>query len=326
MTKRRRNKDSRERRARRSSFVIRHSSFDVLGLGCCAVDEILYVDAWPPADVETRVLRRERHCGGLTATALVAAARLGGRCAYAGVLGKDADSEFVLDCLKREGIDVSHAIRRRGARPVRSVIVVDEHRRTRNIFYDSEGVAGADAHAPSKQLIASVRVLFVDRFGIPGMIRAARIAKAAGIPVVSDWENVEVPRARELMRLVDHFIVAEDFALRLTGTDHPATAVSALQSAGHKVAVVTCGERGCWFHVQGWLLPRYHPAFKVEAVDTTGCGDVFHGAYAFALAQGMPSLERIRLASAVAALKATRHGGQEGIPTLAVARRFLRRG
>src|SRR5262245_3229315 len=119
--------------------------FDILGLGCCAVDDILYVQNWPSPDAKTRVLRRERYCGGLTATALVAAARLGGKCAYAGVLGEDQDSDFVIDCLQREGIEVSHAIRRRGARPVHSVIIVDERRRTRNIFYDIDKVVGADS-------------------------------------------------------------------------------------------------------------------------------------------------------------------------------------
>ena len=298
--------------------------FDILGLGCCAVDDILYVPAWPLPDAKTRVLRRERHCGGLTATALVAASRLGGKCAYAGVLGEDEESDFIIERLHREGIDVSHVTRRRGVRPVRSVIVVDEHRRTRNIFYDVDGVVGADPHLPAKPFIQLARVLFVDRFGIPGMSRAARIARTAGIPVVADLESAETPGSRKLARLVDHMIVSEGFAGRLTDTDHPATAVSKLQSMGHKIAVVTCGERGCWFHAHGWLLPRHHPAFKVNVTDTTGCGDVFHGAYALGLAQGMPLRERIRFASAAAALKATKPGGQGGIPTRSILERFLK--
>lgn len=298
--------------------------FDILGLGCCAVDDLLYVESYPPPDSKTRVLRRERHCGGLTATALVAAARLGGKCAYAGVLGDEDDSGFVLSCLKREGVNVAHAPHRPGAQPVRSVIIVDEQRRMRNIFYSVDNVVGADPRHPAKHLILSARVLLVDRFGIPGMIRAARIARAAGIPVVSDLENTDPPGSLELMKLVDHLIVSESFARQLTGADHPATAVSKLQPIGHKIAVVTCGERGCWFHAHGWLLPRYHPAFKVKAVDTTGCGDVFHGAYALGLAEEMPLRERIRFASAAAALKATKHGGQTGIPTRRVLEKFLK--
>ena len=70
-------------------------TFDIVGLGCAAVDDLLYVPAYPPADAKVQIRRRERQGGGLTATALVAAARLGTRCAYAGVLGDDDLSEFV---------------------------------------------------------------------------------------------------------------------------------------------------------------------------------------------------------------------------------------
>src|SRR5258708_7612365 len=106
---------------------------DVLGLGCVAVDDLLYVPSFPQPDAKIRVRRRERQCGGLTATALVAAARSGAKCAFAGVLGDDENSRFVLDCLQREGIDVSHVVRRPAARPIHSTIIVDESRLTRTI-------------------------------------------------------------------------------------------------------------------------------------------------------------------------------------------------
>src|SRR5689334_10384700 len=150
--------------------------FDVLGLGCAAVDDILYVERFPRADEKMRVLRRERHCGGLTATALVAAARLGTKCAFAGTLGSDEGSEFVLETLRRERVDVRHTVRRRDAGPVRSVIIVDELRGTRNIFASLDCVRGADASLPPRAVIESSRVLFIDHFGMAGNIRAARIA------------------------------------------------------------------------------------------------------------------------------------------------------
>src|ERR1043165_5428249 len=115
-------------------IMARRKQFDVLGLGCAAVDDILYVKQYPPADAKIHVLRRERHCGGLTATALVAAARLGAKCAFAGTLGYDEGSEFVLQTFRREGVNVEHVVRRKDAAPVLSVIVVDENRGTRNIF------------------------------------------------------------------------------------------------------------------------------------------------------------------------------------------------
>ena len=299
------------------------SQIDILGLGCTAVDELVYVAAYPPADTKTRVLRRERHCGGLTATALVAASRLGAKCAYAGVLGNDGQSQFVLSCLRREGIDVSRAICREGARPVQSVIVVDEKWKTRNIFYDIDSVVGADNKSPSKELIRSAKVLFVDNVGVKGMIRAAKIASAANIPVVADFESGDAPRFDELFALVDHLILSEVFACQYTGANNPATAVARLWNNRRSALIVTCGAKGCFYLAQGTRTPRHAPAFKVRARDTTGCGDVFHGAYAMALARGMELQARIRFASAAAAIKATRQAGPAGIPTLAAVEKFL---
>src|SRR4051812_48809180 len=147
--------------------------FDVLGLGCAAVDDILYVDQCPPADAKIHVLRRERHCGGLTATALVAASRLGAKCAFAGTLGFDDGSDFVLQTFRREGVNVKHAVRRQNAAPVLSVIIVDEKRGTRNIFALIKHSRGADAKLPARKVIESSRVLFIDYFGAAGNIRAA---------------------------------------------------------------------------------------------------------------------------------------------------------
>ena len=94
--------------------------FDILGLGCTAVDDLLYVSEYPPPDSKIKVRARERQCGGLTATALVAGARLGARCAFAGMLGTDDASRFVLERLKRAGVNVRQVVRRDEARDPRS--------------------------------------------------------------------------------------------------------------------------------------------------------------------------------------------------------------
>jgi sugar/nucleoside kinase (ribokinase family) len=302
------------------------ATLDVLGLGCVAVDDLLYVAVYPPADAKEQVQRRERQCGGLTATALVAAARLGARCAYAGVLGFDADSQFVVDCFQREQIDVTHLVRRPDARPIRSTIIVDESRQTRNIFFDLSGSVGATPDRPSAEVIRASRILFVDHYGLEGMIRATRIARAAGIPVVADLERDEWSGFAELLGLVDHLIVSRRFAAQLTGADHPAAAAEQLWHAERQAVVVTCGGDGCWFRgASADIAPRHQPAFPVSTVDTTGCGDVFHGAYASALARDLDLSARIRFATAAAALKATRRGGQAGIPSRLETEAFLAR-
>jgi sulfofructose kinase len=299
-------------------------NFDILGLGITAVDDLLYVAEYPPPDTKEHVRTCQRQCGGLTATALVAAARLGSRCAYAGVLGEDEFSRFVLRRFEAEGVDIAHVRRRPGVRPAHSVIIVDEGRKTRTIFYNTDGARGADPDWPGEELIRTAKVVFVDHFGVEGMIRAAAIARSAGIAVVADLENDADPRFPELLARVDHLIVPRSFASRLTGEDDPAASAAALQASPRRTVVVTCGAQGCWYLGPDPAgRPRHQPAFQVETVDTTGCGDVFHGAYASALARGLELPERIRFAAAAAALKATRCGGQAGIPNRATVEDFL---
>ncbi len=297
--------------------------YDVLGLGCVTVDDLMYVDAYPPPDSKVRVRRRERQCGGLTATALVAAARLGSRCAYAAQLGDDELSRFVIQRLAREGIDLAHLVCRPDAAPIHSMIVVDETRHTRTIFYDVPGRIGADDQQPAAEVVQATRVVFVDHHGVPGEIRAARIARQAGIPVVADLEREDVDRFAELLALIDHLILPLRFAQKITGQSDPARVAESLWADGRSAVVVTCGTDGCWYvDADRSAGPRHQPAFPVETVDTTGCGDVFHGAYASALARGMSLPERIRFAAAAAALKATRRGAQDGIPTRAEVERL----
>lgn len=295
--------------------MARDDGFDVLGLGCVAVDDLLYVAAYPSADAKARVLRRERQCGGLTATALVAAARLGARCGYAGVLGCDALSTFAAGRLHAEGIDVTAMIQRTGAQPIHSTIIVDTRHRTRTIFFDLTEGSGADMDWPSAALIASSRVLLVDPCGVAGMLRAARIARERRIPVVADIEADISPRARELADVANHLIVSQTMALAMSGEGDPERSMARLWTPRRDAVVVTCGQEGGWYLTAEDSAPRRYRAFAVSSADTTGCGDVFHGAYAAMLARGLPMAERVRIASAAAALKALSPGGQAGIPT-----------
>jgi ribokinase len=297
--------------------------FDIVGLGCAAVDDLLYIPAYPQADSKVQIRRHERQCGGLTATALVAAARLGSRPAYAGTLGEDDLSTFVRQRLQAEGVDVSLVRVRSNGRPIHSIILVDEARQTRNIFYDLEGVFGAEPGWPDPEIIRSAGALFVDHFGVEGMSWAARIAREAGVPVVADFERGEMPGFQELLALVDHVIVSQAFAAKLTGEQEPGQAAAKLWNAHRRVVIVTAGEAGCWY-IAGGGRPLHQPAYAVKTIDTTGCGDVFHGAYASALVRGLPICDVIRFASAAAALKATARGGQAGIPTRPAVEAFMR--
>ncbi len=296
--------------------------FDVLGYGCVAVDDLVYVDSYPPVDSKTHVRRRERQGGGLVGTALVAAARLGARCAYAAALGEDDLSAFVRQRFRTEGIDVSHVARVDGARPIHSVIVVGEDRGSRNIFADLSGLRGV---AVRKSLVHSAKVLLVDHFWGDQKIRAASWARQAAIPIVADLEDDTAPGFRDLLALVDHPILPLDFGRKITARRSPRDVAAKLWNARRKVVVLTDGGRGCWYLTGADARQMKHlPAFKVKVVDTTGCGDVFHGAYAAGLAEGLDVEVRLRLAAATAAIKATCPGGQTGIPRRRQVEAFLR--
>jgi sulfofructose kinase len=269
------------------------------------------------------VRNRIRQCGGLTGTALVAAARLGARCAYVGLLGSDELSQYVVECFGREGIDTSFCARCDDAMPAHSTIVVDESNKTRTVFALLAGRIGADPTLPRAELIRSTRVILVDHHGVEGTIRAARIARESGVSVVADFERVPDGNFIELLALVDHLVMSRRFAGELTGKADPAMAASALWTPDRRAVVVTCGDKGSWFLDADSAKPIHCPARNVDVLDTTGCGDVFHGAYAAALAQGKTLKECVEYASAAAALKAAQRGGQAGCPTLKQVEEFL---
>jgi sugar/nucleoside kinase (ribokinase family) len=297
--------------------------WDVLGLGCVAVDDLLHLDEFPEPDSKVRIKRHERSCGGLTANALVAASRLGASCAYGGTLGSDIDSRFVRASMVKEGIDLSPLVHRVGVRPIHSTILIDESKSTRTILFDLAGTIGASPRTPSAKAIRSARVLLVDHYGIEGMTRAARIARKAGTAVVGDLERDEWPGFQDLLALVDHVIVAETFARKLTRASSARLAAERLWAESRQLVAVTCGANGCWYRTAQTTKAVLQPAFAVKPMDTTGCGDVFHGAYAAAIAKGIGLAEAIRFATAAASIKASRSGGQSSYPSIKEVERCL---
>jgi sulfofructose kinase len=298
--------------------------FDVLGIGCTTVDDFLYIDRFPTADDKTEVTRSSRQCGGLTATALVAASKLGAKCAYGGVLGTNDLSKFVLAILEKENIDTSLVSYENTASPIHSTVIVGDRGETRNIFFEISGKTGPSDDLPTADDIRSARVLFLDHYGAIGGIRASEIARQANIPIVADFERDNILHFAKLSGLVDHLILSESFALKNTAAKTASEAVDLLWNRERSLVAVTCGSNGCWYRDSTLERPVHQPAFLVDVVDSTGCGDVFHGAYAAALARGAGSGERITFASAAAAIKAQTAGGQTGIPKLTEVESFLK--
>jgi sulfofructose kinase len=289
---------------------------DILGIGVLAVDDIIHVARYPAADEKQPVVREERVLGGLAGTALAAAARLGARCAYLGSLGTDDLSRAALEGLSEIGVDVGGVSTQQDAGPVHSIIVADDTTHTRNIFFNVRKVAPPPMESISTESIARAKVLFVDHVHLAVSTAACRIARTLGVPSVADVESGSLDELEEFLSVVDHLIVSRSFASVATGATEPAEMVRLLGQA-HKrdCTAVTCGRQGC-FYSCGDGDVMFQPAPQVAAVDTTGCGDVFHGAYAWAISQGHGVARCILLASAAAAAFAAKPAGWEHLPQL----------
>jgi sulfofructose kinase len=296
-------------------------SIDVLGLGSVTVDFVGTLKTWPGKGAK-KMLDSLTICdGGLVGTALVAAARLGGKVAFAGKLGRSEMARRALEALCRESVDTSFVVETEDAEPIVAIILTDSTDGQRNIFWTRQNVQyPMPWELPDKNWFRKTAVLLIDfESGLAG-IEAAKTAKQHNIPVVIDVERDE-PHIAEAMSVSSHIIVSEEFANDYTGSSDVAEMLAALRSDPEQVVIVTRGEKGCVGSSNEGDFEL--PAFDVDVVDTTGCGDTFHGAFALAIARGQPVVSAARFASGAAALCATQLGGRAGIPTAQQLEQFL---
>lgn len=304
---------------------LRDRPLDLVGFGIVSIDDLLFVDRYPAADSKTFVSGASRQGGGLTGTALVAAARLGAKCAYAGVFGSNEQSLWSIEEFEREHVDCSNIIHLESAKPFHSIIVVSGDDGSRTIICNDEHVAARPAESVDLELVSMARVLFIDHLGVDGMLLAAQIARRTNTETVADIEQNKHPKVEELIATIDHLILSSQFAREITGAGDAAKATEGLhRGSGRACTAVTDGENGCWYTTAvGQMGLQHEPGLHVEVVDTTGCGDVFHGAYAAGIAFGWDPARCIRFANATAALKAKQPGGRLGIPNRAAVESLL---
>ena len=291
------------------SMVSGVGSGGVVGGGAAAVDTILFVDG-VIGNGEARIVRREHRYGGNAAIALVAAARLGVTTKFIGHLPDATHDEGLLAFLAEEGVELDNARTDPSTYPISSTILVGNDGE-RFIAFDDDTQVGLPADL-DLELVRSARVLLVDEYGLQGGIRAAAAARDADVSVVADIERATDPDVQFLFDLANHLVVPRELALSWTDTTTPADSVHALWRPDRAAVVVTGGSEGCWYRAEDEADPtavKFHPALQVDVVDTTGCGDVFHGTYAAALAQGRPVTECVAEATLAAAECATHPGG-----------------
>ena len=297
------------------------SKWDILGIGTAAVDDLLLVEEFPRPESKVDILESTRQGGGQTATAMVAAARQGVKAAFCCHLGFDDLSLYTIRELEKEGVDCSPCVQSEEGNPFHSTIIVDQSQQTRTILHSGGNLCPPE-NVITAAMISFARYLFIDDNSRNSGIKAARIARSLGIPVIADVEPDPPPEYMEMLPLVDHLVIGRELAASLSGKTNLPDMVTSLCGKDRTCCIVTAGDEGCWYSIHG--EPAMHATgYQVGVIDTTGCGDVFHGAYAAALARGESIAQAVKLANASAALKATKLGGRLGIPDLTTLQRFL---
>jgi sugar/nucleoside kinase (ribokinase family) len=288
---------------------------DIVGLGMATVDIMTLVPRLPQHDEVFRAQTILLEGGGPVATALVAAGRLGAATAYLGPFAPTTWGDLARTGLEREGVDTAAAPTRASGEQTVSVILVDQATGQRSILYDSGVMPELWPSEVPTDLIASARALHLDGVHLEAACHAAEIARRSGVVVSFDggagepWEGAE-----RLLSLVDLMVVARRFAELHTGQADPLQAGPVLLEAfGPRQVVITDGVRGCWYWDGEQSL--HQPGFPTDVVDTTGAGDVFHGAYLYAFLQDWPARRCLAFAAATAALKCRALGGRAGIPS-----------
>lgn len=286
----------------------------LLSVGALTLDTILRVETLPTHQGKFIASDGIQIASGMATSAACAARRLGAEVFLWASAGDDAVGDQLLAGIEAEGVDCRFVRRVEGARSALAAILVDAHgERIIVPFYDPKAQADPEA-VPVADLSGFDAVLVDVRW--PGAAALAlTAARDAGCPAILDADTAPLEVLEHLLPLASH-IVASETAARII-CDHaldPETACADLASRTDAFVAVTGGAAGSWWHDRSAGCVRHIAAPKIKAVDTLAAGDVFHGAFAVALAETMPIEQALRFASAAAALKCQRFGGRLGAP------------
>ena len=273
-------------------------------------DEVYHVEALPQAGIKVEAPRVEQRFGGPAATAAVAIAHLGGAAAYWGRVGADGPGDDALAALGRHRVDASAVTVVKGGRTRRAVIIVDRNGE-RCIVTHRKGIPDDAGLAPGFPLDDTAVLLADSRWAL-GAERTITAARARGIPTVFDADGGPRDDLARIIDKTDHVIFSAEGLKDFAGEMAHEQALRTIASASRVVAV-TRGVAGSLWRVDGAASSTSRLSVSPVA-DTTGCGDVFHGAYALAIGEGRLPLQAARFASATAALKAVNGRGWDGMP------------
>lgn len=293
----------------------------IIGIGANVYDTLITVADMPREDTKMRADYVKISGGGPCATGLCAAARLGAKAMYLGNLSKDLVGDFLLGDMKKYGVDTSFVNRTDGT-AFTSYILLNKINASRTCVFDKGTLPPLELSDIQKTAVGKADILLVDGNDIKAAIEAAKLAKEKNIKVLYDagglYDGIE-----DLLLNTDILIPSAEFALAHTKADSTESAAKLLyEKYSAEVVVITDGKRGGLMY-DGNEIWNY-PAFLIDAVDTNGSGDVFHGAFAFAAEMGYNYKKCCIFSSAVSALKCTSVGARESVPMFDDVKKFLK--
>jgi sulfofructose kinase len=288
------------------------SKVDLVGVGLNATDTVIPLSTYPARGSKTEYSTVSTLPGGQVATTVVACQHWGLRSRYVGKLGDDLAATLHREAFSHAGVE-TRIITVPGGASAQSLILVDAQGERTVLCRRDERLALHPADL-DREWITNARALHVDGYDTEAAILAATWARAAGVPVIADLDEL-YPNVEALIDNVDYLIVSRDFPTRLTGEPDLEQALRKMQRRySSRLAAATLGQDGVLAFDGTRLL--HTPAFCVPVIDTTGAGDIFHAGFIYALLQNWPLDRQLEFACAAAALNCTAVGARGGIHSL----------
>ncbi len=285
----------------------------MLGIGLNATDTLILVPEYPAYAGKVAFDREMVSPGGQVATTVVACSRLGLQAKYVGTVGDDARGQIQQESLRGTGVDTSAVIIRQNCPNQTAYIVIDQRTGERTVLWQRDDCLRLRPEELNADDITNARILHIDGCDIDAAAFAASIAQEAGVPVSLDVDTV-YPGFEVVLQNVDYLVAGNGWPERWTGESDPFAALTKLKDEfGFTVAATTLGTHGALaLHQDRWF---YSPGFEVTCLDTTGAGDVFHGAFCYSMLQNFDMTEALEFSNAAAALSCTAIGARGHIPT-----------
>jgi sulfofructose kinase len=300
------------------------ADFDVVGVGLNATDTLILVPRFPAYAGKEPFEEELLSPGGQVASAMVTCARLGLRVKYIGTVGDDHRGQVQLESLRSTGINLDDVQVRAKTANQSAYIVIDRSTGERTVFWRRPDGLRLRAAEIVPEMIACARLLHIDGHDTPAVEKAARIARGQGIPVTVDVDTI-YHGFDKVLPYVDYLVTSSEFPARWTNENDPCKALEIIQDEyGMRVAAMTLGSYGCLARSEGSF--HYSPAFVVNCADTTGAGDVFHGAFCYSVLEGMSIDDTLEFSNAMAALNCTAIGARGRIATRDDALALISRG